>query len=71
MTYLKISKVGTNKQIAVIELNRPEARNAFNTQMATEILEALQSISKSDARVVVISSTNTIQWGLPIDTQVI
>ncbi|GGA17404.1 enoyl-CoA hydratase/isomerase family protein [Psychrobacillus lasiicapitis] len=58
MTFLQISKTGTNQQIAVIELNRPEARNAFNTQLATEILETLQSISKSDARVVVISSSN-------------
>jgi enoyl-CoA hydratase len=59
MSFLQISRVGANQQIAVIEFNRPEARNAFNTQMATEILETIQSISKSDARVVVLASTNS------------
>ncbi|MFD4820757.1 enoyl-CoA hydratase/isomerase family protein [Peribacillus butanolivorans] len=59
MKFLQISRTGTNKQIAVIELNRPDARNAFNTEMATELLETFQSISRSDARVVVLLSTNS------------
>jgi enoyl-CoA hydratase len=40
-------------------LNRPKERNAFTTHMATELLETFALISKSDARVVVLASTNS------------
>ncbi len=59
MEFLQINRVGSEGNIVVVELDRPEARNAFTTQMATELLETFQSISKSDARVVVLSSTNS------------
>lgn len=59
MKSLQISRIGIDKNIVVIELNRPEARNAFTTHMATELLETFESISKSDARVVVLASTNS------------
>lgn len=59
MEFLQINRTGIDKSIVVVELNRPHARNAFNTKMATEILETFQSISNSDARVVVLSSTNS------------
>jgi enoyl-CoA hydratase len=59
MGFLQISRTGTDKNIVVIELNRPESRNAFNTEMATELLETFESISKSDARVVILTSTNS------------
>ena len=59
MEFLKIDKVGTDQQIAIIELNRPKARNAFTTQMAKEILEAFESIAKSDVRVVVLASSTS------------
>jgi enoyl-CoA hydratase len=59
MEFLQISRIGTDKNIVVIKLNRPEARNAFTTQMATELLETFQSISKSDARAVILTSTNS------------
>jgi enoyl-CoA hydratase/carnithine racemase len=59
MSYLTISRTEANEKIAVIELDRPEARNAFNTQMARDILETLQSLAKSDARVVVLTSSNS------------
>ena len=58
MEFLKVNRVGTDQQIALIELNRPEARNAFTTKMAEEILETFESIAKSDVRVVVLASTN-------------
>jgi enoyl-CoA hydratase len=59
MEFLKISKTGTDNKIVVIELNRPEARNAFTTQMANDLLQTFQSISESDARVVILASTNS------------
>ena len=58
MEFLKVNRVGTDQHIALIELNRPEARNAFTTKMAEEILETFESIAKSDVRVVVLASTN-------------
>lgn len=59
MSYLEISQTGTDGYITVIKLNRPESRNAFNTEMATEILQTFQSIAQSDARVVILTSTTS------------
>lgn len=59
MSYLEISKLGTDGYITMVKLNRPEARNAFNTAMATEILQTFQSIAQSDARVVILTSTDS------------
>ncbi len=49
---------GQNSNIAEIVLNRPEARNAFNSEMAEQILEICQTIDRSDVRVVLITSSN-------------
>src|SRR5690606_13448379 len=57
MSYLQISQTGTNGYITVVKLNRPEARNAFNTAMATEIMQTFQSIAESNARVVILTSS--------------
>lgn len=59
MEFLQINRTGTDNKIVDIKLNRAEALNAFTTKMATELLETFQSISKSDARVVILTSTNS------------
>src|SRR4051794_13076611 len=59
MEFLKISRTGSNNHIVVIELNRPESRNAFTSQMAKELLETFHSISESDTRVVILASTSS------------
>lgn len=58
MTFIQWRKAGEEKNISIVELNRPETRNAFNMQMASELLETFETISKSDARVVLLTSTN-------------
>jgi enoyl-CoA hydratase/carnithine racemase len=45
--------------VAVLRLDRPEARNAMNTQMLEELLEHLAAAREDDAvRVLVLSSTD-------------
>ncbi|KFL15040.1 enoyl-CoA hydratase [Geobacillus stearothermophilus] len=39
---------------AILELNRPQALNAMDVQMLTELVDALRKIKESDASVVVI-----------------
>ena len=51
-------RVGKEGAIAQIVLNRPEARNAFTTEMAEEIIRICQEINESDNRVVLITSSN-------------
>ncbi|MEH7342418.1 enoyl-CoA hydratase-related protein [Bacillus sp. JJ1532] len=58
MAYVNWKRVGTKKNIAEITLDRPEARNAFNSKMAEEILEICKNIDKSDVRVVLLTSSN-------------
>ncbi|SDL96479.1 enoyl-CoA hydratase/isomerase family protein [Bacillus sp. OK048] len=59
MGYLKIDRIGPEGAIVNVQLDRPEMRNAFNTEMAREILETFQNLAKSHARVVIVSSTNS------------
>lgn len=59
MSFVHLSRTGKDGNIAEIVLNRPEARNAFHTEMAREILEICRQIAKSDARVVLLSSSNS------------
>lgn len=40
-------------------MNRPEARNAFNTHMAAELLETFHSLAASDARAAILTSANS------------
>jgi enoyl-CoA hydratase/carnithine racemase len=59
MQFVHVERIGAESHIANVVLNRPEARNAFNTAMAAQILHAFQSLAKSDARVILLSSSNS------------
>ena len=44
--------------LGVVQLNRPEALNALNTKMVTELIEALSDFEKDDGvRCLVITGT--------------
>ncbi|WP_455675745.1 enoyl-CoA hydratase/isomerase family protein [Pradoshia sp.] len=58
MNYVHYKRLGTNQEIAEIILDRPEAKNAFTTKMAREILELCQTIQRSEARAVIIRSSS-------------
>ncbi|MED4749804.1 enoyl-CoA hydratase/isomerase family protein [Brevibacillus choshinensis] len=58
MAFVQFRRTGSENLIAVVELHRSEARNAFNTSMAEELLLVFQEIAKSDARVVILLSSN-------------
>lgn len=49
-------RLTTREDIAVLTLNRPESKNALNTQMRAEITHAMRDAAKS-ARVIVITGT--------------
>ncbi|MEH7254695.1 enoyl-CoA hydratase-related protein [Neobacillus niacini] len=57
MAFVEWSRIGKERAIAEIVLNRPEARNAFTTEMAAQILEICQTINESDVRVVLLTSS--------------
>ena len=44
-----------NEEIAKITLNRPDKRNAINTQMIAELQSSLDTIEKSHSRVVIVT----------------
>src|ERR1700687_1522545 len=46
-------------EIAKITLNRPDKRNAINTQMIAELQTALDTIEKSHSRVVIVTGAGT------------
>src|SRR5712692_3723353 len=46
-------------EIAKITLNRPEKRNAINTQMIAELQTVLDTIEKSHSRVVIVTGAGT------------
>ena len=48
MVFVDWNRIGREQNIAEIVLNRPEARNAFNSEMAEQILEICQTIDRSD-----------------------
>lgn len=58
MAFVYWNRLGKESNIAEIVLNRPDARNAFNTEMANQILEICQEIDRSDVRAVMITSSN-------------
>ncbi|MEW9673750.1 enoyl-CoA hydratase/isomerase family protein [Ammoniphilus sp. 3BR4] len=58
MSFVRWSRVGFENTIAEIVLDRPEARNAFNTQMAKDLIQVCQSIAESDVRAVLLTSSN-------------
>lgn len=56
MTTYETLNVQSFDRVAHIELNRPQARNAFNQQMRRELLQAIEAIETDDEiRVVAIS----------------
>lgn len=60
MSFVNYRELDNMQTVAVVELNRPEARNAFTTAMASELLQIFRNISNSDIRVVILmSSTST------------
>jgi enoyl-CoA hydratase len=50
--------VGDPEGVARIELCRPEARNALNSQLRTEFERVLAAVEESDARVVVLTGAD-------------
>lgn len=58
MSHVTWGRIGSNGTIAEIVLNRPEARNAFNTEMATQLLHTFREIAASDVRVAVLTSSD-------------
>ena len=58
MAFVEWKRIGTNGNIAEVILNRPESRNAFNSEMAEQLLKIFQDISDSDVRVVLLTSSN-------------
>jgi enoyl-CoA hydratase len=59
MAFARWERIGTNLTIGKIVLNRPEARNAFNTEMGKQIIDICEKISKSDVRVVLLTSSSS------------
>jgi enoyl-CoA hydratase len=57
MALVELKRVGTGNNIAEITLNRPEARNAFTSEMAEQILQITREIETSDMRAVLITSS--------------
>lgn len=44
-------------QIAIVTMNRPDMRHAFNTAMAEELLAAFQQVNEDRVRVVILTSS--------------
>lgn len=59
MSLVYWNRQGSEGNIACVTLNRKEARNAFNTKMAIELLEIFHDISKSDVRAVLLCSSQS------------
>ena len=59
MAFAAWERIGTNGTIGKIVLNRPEARNAFNTEMGKQIISICLEIAKSDVRVVLLTSSDS------------
>jgi enoyl-CoA hydratase/carnithine racemase len=54
----RVTTYDVDDGIALLRLDRPEARNALNTQLLRELLEHLAAARDDDARVLVVSSTD-------------
>ncbi|MCF6094026.1 enoyl-CoA hydratase-related protein [Microaerobacter geothermalis] len=59
MSHVEWKRIGAEGTIAEIVLNRPEARNAFNTEMAKQLLEVCKTVGNSDVRAVLLTSSNS------------
>jgi methylglutaconyl-CoA hydratase len=51
--------IESRDQVSTITLNRPDKRNAINTQMIAELQSALDSVEKTHDRVVVLTGAGT------------
>jgi methylglutaconyl-CoA hydratase len=49
--------VESTEQVATVTFNRPEKRNAITTQMIAELLDVLDSIEKTQTRVVILTGS--------------
>jgi enoyl-CoA hydratase len=58
MKHIQVEHLGSKRNIAVVTLDRPTVRNAFNTEMAEELLSTFKHIAEGDAAVVVLASSN-------------
>ncbi|MBD1380974.1 enoyl-CoA hydratase/isomerase family protein [Metabacillus arenae] len=58
MSFIRWNKIGQDGTIAQIVLDRPEARNAFTTEIAEQLLDIFRNIAESDVRVVLLTSSN-------------
>lgn len=56
MSYVKVS-YEYEEQIAIVTLNRPEIRHAFNTEMAEELLRIFQTMNDQEVRVMILTSS--------------
>ena len=59
MAFVEVSQLGEKGEITEIILNRPEARNAFTTEMAEQLKDICQSIGNSDTRAVLLGSSDS------------
>lgn len=50
-------QLGFEGSVATITLSRPEKRNAISSKMITELLEALDEVDQSDARLLIITGS--------------
>ncbi|MGJ9459910.1 enoyl-CoA hydratase/isomerase family protein [Oceanobacillus sp. CF4.6] len=59
MVFVEWERIGANNHTGKITLNRPEARNAFNTDMGKQIVDICEQIEKSDVRAVLLTSADS------------
>lgn len=59
MSYVHLEKLDREGYIASVVLDRPEVRNAFNTEMADQLLEVFELLGESNVRVILLSSSNS------------
>lgn len=56
MTYVQLT-FQQEGQIALVTLDRPEMRHAFNTAMAKELLEVFERVNNAEVRAVIVASS--------------
>jgi enoyl-CoA hydratase len=60
-------EVETHDHVATLTLNRPEAMNAINTQMARDIAEACQTVTNDDIWVVILAAAGDRAFSVGAD----
>jgi methylglutaconyl-CoA hydratase len=53
MSFLKVEK--DSRKVVTVTLNRPEIHNAFNDKLIHEITDTFDELSKSDARLIILT----------------